>query len=66
MTKEQFRQMREELGLTQVSMAEQMGYNRSDVISNKENGHRGITRQDILIIEKLWPEYITKFKLKTQ
>lgn len=53
MTKEQFKQRRLELGLTQKQMAEKLGYSSNKRIYEKEKGDRGITKQDEIILSTL-------------
>lgn len=53
MTKEEFKQARKNLGLSQIKMAEKLGYSRVMTISDKENGKRSVTRQDEIILNYL-------------
>lgn len=54
-TKEEFKSIREYLGLPQDKFAEKLGYRSGAVIiSFKENGERNITKQDTIM---LMPHY---------
>jgi DNA-binding XRE family transcriptional regulator len=48
-----FRKLRIQAGLTQTEAADRMGYGGYAVIGMKENGHRDVTKRDILAMERL-------------
>lgn len=64
MNKKQFKLFRDLLGISQDQMAKDMSYSSAKVISNKERGTRGVTRIDLLLLEKIWPEKWLPFKSK--
>lgn len=51
MTKEEFKQIRKDLGMTQEEFASLLGYSDRQIILRKENGLRGISKQDEIIID---------------
>lgn len=53
MTKEEFRQIRKQMKMTQAQLAEEMGYSASERISEKETGIRSITARDVIMLKQL-------------
>lgn len=56
MTPQQFRQLREKMGLTQSKFGTLLGIDKMSVW-RKENGQRPITRRDIVILAPLLRKY---------
>lgn len=51
MTKEKFKEIRENMGLTQTQFAHKLGYDNFSSIHRKEKGISPISKQDEIIIE---------------
>lgn len=65
MTKEEFKNIRKSLGVTQKEFAEMLGYDKQS-ISNKECGSRKVTRLDQLLLNQLNHKQLKKRKNGTK
>lgn len=68
LTKEEFRKKRLSLNMSQTDLAKALGYKSYLSLVAKENGTRGISQSDIIILNSLKPlnKTLRTFKTKTK